>query len=50
MRRINADGTTAYMGGFDPGTDRVIFQQVRGGESDLFIFDVGGTSAPRSPS
>ncbi len=41
MRRISADGTTGYMGGFDSGTDRLIYQQVRGGESDLFTFDVG---------
>lgn len=39
--RINAARTSAYIGGFDQGTDRVIYQQVRGGESDLFLYDIG---------
>ena len=41
VTRINARRTSAYVGGFDPGTDHVIFQQVRGGESDLFLYDIG---------
>jgi len=41
VTRINARRSSAYIGGFDPGTDHVIFQQVRGGESDLFLYDVG---------
>jgi hypothetical protein len=40
VTRINARRTSAYVGGFDPGTDRVIFQQVRSGESDLFLYDI----------
>jgi hypothetical protein len=40
VTRINARRTNAYIGGFDPGTDHVIFQQVRRGESDLFIYDI----------
>ena len=43
LTRINANGTTAYVGGFDPGTDRVIFQQTHGGQSDLFLYDIGET-------
>jgi len=41
VMRINARRTSAYIGGFDPGTDRVIYQQVRSGESDLFLYDIG---------
>ena len=41
VTRINATRTSAYVGGFDPATDRVIFQQVRGDESDLFLYDIG---------
>ena len=41
LTRINANRTTAYVGGFDQGTDRVIFQQTHGGESDLFLYDIG---------
>lgn len=41
VTRINASRTSAYIGGFDPATDHVIFQQVRGDESDLFLYDIG---------
>ena len=44
LRRVNARRTSAYVGGFDPGTDRVIYQQVRRGESDLFLYDVSRRS------
>jgi hypothetical protein len=40
VTRINARRTSAYVGGFDPGTDRVIYQQVRSGESDVFLYDI----------
>lgn len=40
LTRISARHTTAYVGGFDQGTDRVIFQQTQGGESDLFLYDI----------
>jgi hypothetical protein len=47
VTRISAKRTTAYVGGFDPRTDRVIYQQVRRGESDLFLYDTGaGTRTP----
>jgi hypothetical protein len=41
ITRINAKHTSGYVGGFDQGTDRVIYQQVRRGESDLFLYDIG---------
>lgn len=41
VMRTNAKRTTAYVGGFDQGTDRVIFQQTSGGDSDLFLYDIG---------
>ena len=41
VARINARHTSAYVGGFDPGTDRVVYQQVRGDESNLFLYDLG---------
>jgi hypothetical protein len=44
VTRINARRTSAYVGGFDPGTDRVIYQQVRNGESDLFLYDISERS------
>lgn len=40
VTRINAKRTTAYVGGFDQGTDRVIFQQAGGRDSDLFLYDI----------
>ena len=39
--RVSADRSTAYSGGWDPGTDQMVFQQVLKGESDLFVWDVG---------
>jgi len=41
ISRISAKPTSGYVGGFDSGTDRVIYQQVRGDESDLFLYDIG---------
>lgn len=41
LTRINARDTEAFVGGYDQGSDRVIFQQVRRGESDLFLYDTG---------
>ena len=41
MRRVSASRTMGYVGGFDAGTDLLVYQQVRRGESDLFLFDVG---------
>ncbi len=40
VMRINAERTNAYVGGFDSGTDRVIFQQVTRNDSDLFLYDI----------
>ena len=47
LTRMNGRRTQAYVGTFDPGTDRVIFQLVRGRESDLFLYDIG--SRDRTP-
>ena len=47
VMRINAERTNAYVGGFDSGTDRVIFQQVTANDSDLFLFDI--SSGRREP-
>jgi len=41
VSRISSRHTSAFVGGFDPGTDHVIYQQVRRGESDLFLYDLG---------
>ncbi len=41
LTRINERHTSAYVGGFDSGTDRVAFQQVHRGDSDLFLYDIG---------
>jgi hypothetical protein len=38
--RINARKTNGFMGGFDDNTDTLIFQQSRGRESDVFLYDV----------
>ena len=40
LTRMNASRTSAYVGGFDQGTDRVVFQQVARGRVDLFLFDI----------
>jgi len=40
LTRINARRTEAFVGGFDQGTDRIVYQQVRRGNSDLFLFDI----------
>jgi hypothetical protein len=41
LSRFNARGTRAYVGGFDQGTNLLIYQQVRREQSDLFLYDVG---------
>jgi Tol biopolymer transport system component len=38
--RLNAGGTKGFTGGFDPGTDSVIYQQVDGGRSDIYLYDL----------
>jgi hypothetical protein len=38
--RMNAERTSGFVGGFDNGTDIVIFQQSRGSDSDLALWDV----------
>ncbi len=41
VTRINPRRTSAYVGGYDQGTDLLIYQQVRGNQSDLFLYDAG---------
>ena len=41
LTRMNAKRSNAYVGGFDAGTDRVVFQQISRGNSDLFLYDIG---------
>jgi hypothetical protein len=38
--RLNPAGTRGFSGALDPDQDRAIYQQVDGGESDLFTFDL----------
>ena len=40
LTRINRGGTDVYVGGFDAGTDHVVYQLVERGESDLYVFDI----------
>lgn len=40
LTRINTRRSEGYVGGYDQGTDRIVYQQVRRRESDLFLFDV----------
>lgn len=41
LTRMNPRRSNAYVGGFDSGTDRVVFQQILRGNSDLFVYDIG---------
>jgi hypothetical protein len=38
--RINALGTAGFDGGFDPGTDTVIYQQVKNASSDIYSYNL----------
>lgn len=44
LTQMNARRTEAYVGGFDQGSDRVVYQQVKANESDLYLFDTGARS------
>jgi hypothetical protein len=39
--KLNANGTEGFMGGMLQGTDKMIYQQVNGPSSDLYLFDLG---------
>jgi hypothetical protein len=41
LSRMSARRSNAYVGGFEAGTDRVVFQQILRGNSDLFVYDIG---------
>jgi hypothetical protein len=38
--KVNAPGSQGFAGGFDPGTNTVIYQQVSGGRSDIYLYDL----------
>ena len=38
--KLNETGTGGYAGGFDPGTNTVIYQQVDHGSSNLYFYDL----------
>jgi hypothetical protein len=38
--KLNTDGTSGITGGFDPGTNRVLYQQYNRRGSDLFFYDL----------
>lgn len=37
--RVNAASTLGFPGGFEPGTNRLIYQQIEGSRSDLWFYD-----------
>ena len=39
--QLNRDGTEGWSGGFDPGTDTALYQQITNGtDSDLYLYDL----------
>ena len=40
IRRLNAAHTQGYDGGFDPGTNTVIYQQITNNSSDLYTYNL----------
>ncbi len=48
--RLNATGTRGYAGGFDPGQDRAIYQQIRSGASDLYLFNLETRNRSKLPT
>jgi hypothetical protein len=38
--RVNAPRTYGFLGSFVQGTDRIVYQQIARGDSDIFVFDV----------
>jgi len=47
--RLNAAGTEGYVGGFDPGTNTALYQQVAGDASDLYFFDLDTRKRTKVP-
>lgn len=49
--RINAAGTEGFPGGFDPSSDKVIFQQMnqKRGVSDLYFWDLSSKTRSKVP-
>jgi hypothetical protein len=48
VRRVNAAGTIGFPGGFDPGTNSLLYQQVDGSASDLYFFDLDTRSRTKA--
>jgi len=38
--KVNAPGSVGFAGGFDPGTNTVIYQQISGGRSDIYLYNL----------
>lgn len=47
--RLNPAGTQGFVGGFVPGTDRLLYQQAGDGGSDLYFFDLGDRQRTKVP-
>lgn len=47
--RLNAAGTVGFPGGFDPGTNTAIYQQVDGNASDLYYFNLDTRTRTKVP-
>ena len=47
--KLNEAGTHGFTGGFDPGTNTVIYQQTNGDRSNIFLYDLdSSTGSPLS--
>jgi hypothetical protein len=47
--RLNEAGTEGFAGSFDPGTNTVVFQEVDGRNSNLFLYDLDTDERSRVP-
>lgn len=49
--KLNLAGTRGFTGGFDPGSNTVIYQQASGDRSNIFLYDLdSSTRTPLSPT
>jgi hypothetical protein len=42
--RVNESGTEAFSGNFEPGTNRLIYQQIEAGQSELYFYNASSGS------
>jgi hypothetical protein len=49
VRKLNAGGTQGFTGGFDPRTNKVIYQQVDHNTSNVLFFDLDSQTRTRVP-